>query len=135
MSEDIVNAFFKPFYPPKPYQWDDFSYGSVGLEWQHRGKPSTIFPAMKCADGFEMSVQGHYGAYSHPRDDFADRYSSVEIMCKADPLLDEHGGHECADEMIYGYVPVELVEKVIASHGGLIAQPASPSPSHPATGE
>jgi hypothetical protein len=70
-----------------------------------------------------MSVQGHYGAYSSPRDDFAeDGYRSVEVMCKADPMLDEHGGHECGDKMIYGYVPNDLVERVIASHGGLVDQ-------------
>ena len=32
-----------------------------------------------CADGFEMSVQAHNGAYCSPRMDNAEKYTSVEI--------------------------------------------------------
>lgn len=110
---DLVNEHFKKHYPADAGNVEpDYCVG--GYQDRYQGKASTIFPKIKCADGFEMSVQGHFGAYSIPRDDFADRYSAVEILCPADPLLDEHGGSECGDDWIYGYVPVELVQRVIS---------------------
>lgn len=122
-TTDLVNAHFRKFYPA---DWDsnwetEYCAGSYNRRYQgDRNLVSTIFPAMICADGFTMSVQGHFGAYSEPRDDFAKHYNSVEIMCPAEPLLEVHGGHACGDEMIYGYVPIETVAKIIEKHGGLV---------------
>lgn len=119
---DIINDYFKQFYP-KDYAtaWET-KYGVGGCWREYSGDRSgrpTIFPAIVCVDGFSMSVQGHFGAYSMPRDDFAEHYSEVEIMCKADPILDECGGHDVGDERVYGYVPIETVTRVIATHGGM----------------
>jgi hypothetical protein len=120
MTTDIVNEFFRRHYPPLDRGMFTFSTAGGGMErYEGEGQEKRIFPRMVCSDGFEMSVQGHWGAYSCPRDDFADRYQEVEIMCKADPILDEHGGHDSGEERIYGYVPIEIVERVIAAHGGL----------------
>ena len=124
---DIVNDYFRKHYPA---DWDtawetEWCVGSTGRAYKGTAGPgATIFPAIVCADGFRMSVQGHFGAYSRPRDDFAEHYSAVEIMCPADPLLDEHGGHDSGDERIYGYVPIEIVERVISAHGGLFSETA-----------
>lgn len=118
---DLVNDYFKRFYPPN-LDRSRFRYASVGLEYEIRDG-STIFPAMVMVDGLKLSVQGHYGAYSYPRDDFSESYGSVEIMGppKADELLAPYE-RECnavGDEMIYPYVPVEVVCAIIGKHGGL----------------
>ena|ERR1700677_2096318 len=121
---DIVNAFFRRFYPPDAATNWRSKWGpgrTVMREYcGDRDKWSTIFPRMKCADGLTLSVQGHSGGYSEPRDDFADHYERVEVL---GPLNKEFGraGESCGnDEWLYGYVPIAAVEAVIAAHGGLI---------------
>lgn len=123
---DIVNAYFRRFYPPDwNTAWECRGYTEAMREYTgDRSTHSTIFPSIKCADGLTMSVQGHWGAYSYPRDDFADEYREVEIMAppKADELLAPYE-RECnavGDEMIYPYVPVTVVVAVIEKHGGLV---------------
>ncbi len=117
---DVVNAYFRQFYPPDLTR-EDFTYCSMlggMLEYKHRGKYDTRFPPMVCADGFKMSVQGHYGTYSHPRDDFADRYSAVEVGFPSEreellmPYID--GGPDTdPTDTVYGYVPVEVIEQIV----------------------
>lgn len=123
---DIVNDYFKRFYPD-PIDRSRFEYTSMlgGMERYNVNGVSSIFPEMVCADGFKMSVQGHYGAYSCPRDDFADHYSSVEVGFPSEredllmPFID--GGEETdPTTTVYGYVPIGIVEKVIEKHGGLV---------------
>ena len=87
-------------------------------------KVSNVFPAMEFADGVTLSVQGHYGAYSQPRDDFAENYSKVECgfpSARIEELMPYIDGGEKSDPLqsVYGYVPVEVVEKIITKHGGL----------------
>ena len=79
--------------------------------------------AVKCADGFSMSVQAHDGAYCSPRVDDAMRYESVEVgyPSHVEPLLMPY----CEDEdeptaTVYGYVPSHVVTTVIAKHGGMV---------------
>lgn len=121
---DIVNEFFRRHYPPDHATAWELRYG-VGSYWRRYtgsapGRP-TIFPEMVCADGFSMSVQGHFGAYSHPRDDFADRYTDVEIMAHEHvPEFDVASVDTDGPEYwLWGYVPVSVVADVIEAHGGL----------------
>ena len=79
--------------------------------------------AVKCADGFTMSVQANQGGYCSPRIDNAERYESVEVGYPSDiePLLMPY----CEDEedptgTVYGYVPSHVVTTVIAKHGGMV---------------
>lgn len=79
--------------------------------------------AVKCADGFSMSVQAHEGGYCSPRVDNAERYDSVEVgyPSKVEPLLEPW----CEDpeqptNTVYGYVPSHVVTTVIAKHGGMV---------------
>lgn len=79
--------------------------------------------AVKCADGFSMSVQAHEGGYCSPRVDNAERYESVEIgyPSEVEPLIMEY----CEDpatptNTVYGYVPSHIVSLVIAKHGGMV---------------
>lgn len=119
---DIVNTFFRQFYPSDwdtAWEPDWLPAGEIGRRYagSNKGCP-TIFPEMECADGFKMSVQGHFGAYSQPRDDFAESYSTVEILTHApEPALGDGADYE--KFWIYGYVPVADVAALIESHGGL----------------
>jgi hypothetical protein len=67
---DIVNTFFRMHYPDdarEAWEMRSLGCGSYGREYTgDRTANSIIFPEMVCADGFRMSVQGHYGAYSQP---------------------------------------------------------------------
>ena len=76
-----------------------------------------------CADGFEMSVQAHGGAYCSPRMDNAEKYTSVEIgfPSKKEPMIMQYCDEPGAPlDTVYGYVPVQTVTNVIAKHGGIV---------------
>lgn len=80
-----------------------------------------IASRMECNDGFSMSVQAGRHLYSTPREDYGP-YLDVEVgfPSQQEPLLMEYA--EEADKptaTVYGYVPVEVVDAVIAKHGGL----------------
>lgn len=120
---DIVNEYFHRFYPADR-GWEKFDpaewRGGVWQKW--KGPISdTIFPLIKCADGFEMSVQGHFGAYCYPCGDFEDCYTEVEIhLSKSETLLNAFAddGRAGVDHPV-GNVPVALVVRIIEKHGGL----------------
>jgi len=87
----------------------------VGMVWR---EPA---PRVVCADGFSMSVQVSSGSYCTPRIDDADFYSEAEITLpsEVEPLIMEFA--ERADRptfTVYGYVPVSIIDEVIAKHGG-----------------
>ena len=122
---DLVNDFFQQHYPkdldPEHFRPEYLGGGSYGRAYKGPHSDARIFPQMVCADGTCLSVQGHFGAYSHPRDDFAENYLMVEIL--GPRRIKEFGqGHACGeDEEIYGYVPVATVCEFIVAHGGLAA--------------
>lgn len=82
-----------------------------------------------CADGFNMSVQAHYGAYCEPRINHAPVYQKVEVGFPSaeEPLLMDY-----ADEpfkptaTVYAYVPVHVVTTIIAKHGGMTSGSVPP---------
>lgn len=129
---DIVNAYFRRFYPVGLSRNNGEHWAWNYLGWQYEGPGryrgrmrASIFPEMLCADGFSMSVQGHCGAYSSPRNDFAeDGYTLVEILLsegRQESLLDEaeRGAPIGNDIMNYSYVEIGVVLAVIEKHGGL----------------
>lgn len=118
---DIINEYFKRFYP-KNIDKSLFRWSYVGFEYTDR-TTRPVFPEIVCKDGFRISVQGHCGAYSFPRDDFADKYSMVEVMCSStdDPIIMEmRDKREYDGGDIFGYVPVWVVENIIKNHGGIV---------------
>jgi len=133
---DIVNAWFHKHYPPdlKPEQFRPDWYG--GSVWQRYEGPHTgcrIFPGMVCADGFSLSVQGHFGGYCYPGDDFANHYETVEVFCVSapDPILNEWARRNDRNwdgdpapragmDTPMNRVPIAVIERVIAAHGGLV---------------
>lgn len=76
-----------------------------------------------CADGFEMSVQAHAGAYCKPRGNNEPKYTHVEIgfPSEKEPMIMEYCDEPGAPlDTVYGYVPVQTVTNVIAKHGGIV---------------
>ena len=82
-----------------------------------------IRPCMKCADGFSISVQASEFHYCKPRVNKADNYESVELGLPnaVEPLIMEYAENpDDPTKTVYGWVPVEIVDKVIEKHGGII---------------
>lgn len=81
------------------------------------------FPLSKritCRDGFSLSVQATHGAYCSPRQNIGP-WSSVEVgFPSAEPelIMSYAEQEETPTTTVYGYVPIELVEELIALHGG-----------------
>lgn len=116
---DIVNTYFKQFYPTSEQMENSTWIGDNQLV----DGVDPIFPRMKCADGFSMSVQGHYGGYCRPRENWAPRYSEVEVgfpSAQEDLLMPFIDDSESPTETVYGYVPISVIEAVLEKHGGLI---------------
>lgn len=84
-------------------------------------------PRVVCEDGFSMSVQVSDGHYCTPRVDDADVYSEVEIGYPSEEEIAIMPWAEISrtpTQTVYGYVPVSVVDEVIAKHGGIKNQPA-----------
>lgn len=78
-------------------------------------------PRLVCADGFNMSVQGSQGHYCSPRET-QDSYLEMEIGFPSEPdeLIVSYAENDTdLTQTVYGYVPVELIQKVIDKHGGV----------------
>ncbi len=73
-------------------------------------------PEMVCADGFRMSVQASRAHYCSPKDEQGP-YRSVEVLPdEGEELFESRNGD---GRGTYGWVPVDVVAKVITKHGGL----------------
>lgn len=81
-----------------------------------------VRPCIYCNDGFSVSVQASQFAYCDPRVDDADFYSSVELGYPSEPipeLLEYRDGDEPDVNNVFGYVPVQKVDELLACHGGI----------------
>jgi hypothetical protein len=79
-----------------------------------------------CADGFSVSIQGNSGMYCSPRENIA-VYEAVELGYPSalDELINEYAEQTDEDgnattETVFPYVPIEVVEALIAKHGGIV---------------
>ncbi len=80
-------------------------------------------PRVVCKDGFTISIQTSYSAYCEPRRTQGQDYISVELgyPSEAEPLIADYAEEDDdLTETVYGYVPVELVDKVLEKHGGIV---------------
>jgi hypothetical protein len=77
--------------------------------------------AVRCADGFTMSVQASSAAYCEPRSDNGP-WDAVEIGFpnRIEPLLWPYAESREWTETVYGYVPIGLAAAVIELHGGAV---------------
>ena len=95
----------------------------------YKGK-RPVWETVRCADGFNMSVQASQRAYCNPRsntgpwDSVEVGYPSAYELCLM-PYAEEPGR---PTETVYGYVPNKLVHSVIETHGGLISGEVPPMP-------
>ena len=80
-------------------------------------------PKIICADGFNMSVQASQYHYSRPRVANAREYNAIECASPSDEnvpeIIDYAESPNIPTCSVYGYVPIENVEKLIENHGGL----------------
>lgn len=84
--------------------------------------PALPIDAVKCRDGFTVSVE--VGAYNYctPQVDNAPDYDEVECGFPSRPVPEwaGYGEGDGASSDVFGYVPVNLVDRVIAQHGGIV---------------
>lgn len=75
-----------------------------------------------CMDGFSISVQASSGYYCKPKETGASEYQLVECGYPnkvPEFILEYAEDSERPTDTVYGYVPVELVNKLINLHGGV----------------
>lgn len=90
---------------------------------QQRG-PHDLLPVARritCRDGFSLSVQANRGAYCSPRDNEGP-WHKVEVGFPSsvpEGIMEYAEDAEDPTGTVYGYVPVDLVEALIAKHGGM----------------
>jgi hypothetical protein len=75
-----------------------------------------------CADGYTFSVGASRGHYCTPRDDVGP-YDMVEVGIEGDSpdAFDFYrGSPETSAFTAHGWVPVDMVRKLITEHGGIV---------------
>lgn len=84
-----------------------------------------VRPSIECSDGLILSVQASNTHYCQPRENNGP-YSTVEIGFPSDvipEIMEWAESPEKPTDTVYGYVPVEVVDAVIAAHGGIANAP------------
>lgn len=78
-------------------------------------------PRLYCNDGYSISVQASSFHYCRPQLDGVQNYESVELgfPSKEDELINEYAEGDDYTKTVYGYVPIEVVERLIEKHGGI----------------
>jgi len=94
------------------------------LEETYTGKYYPMRPRVTCDDGFSISIQGgtEYH-YCEPRER-CNEYYELEIgyPSEADDIISLYAeDKEDLTGTVYGYVPIEIVEKLIYYHGGIVS--------------
>ena len=81
-------------------------------------------PYVVCKDDFTFSAQASETHYSNPKG-LANEYEEIEIGFPSynDSIIakyrEDYGCEETFSSAVYGYVPVKVVDKLIAAHGGI----------------
>jgi len=92
--------------------------------WLNHQPQKITVPRLKCADGFVMSVQASATHYCEPRAYLVSGdYNQWEVGFpnKEDELLMPYAEEEdFPTDTVYGYVPTQVVNEVIAKHGGIV---------------
>jgi len=76
-----------------------------------------------CPDGFTMSVQASHYTYCSPRYDNEEEYSAFEVGFpseKEDLLMEYAEDPDRPTDTVYGWVPAEVLDRVIEKHGGVL---------------
>ena len=84
-------------------------------------------PYVICKDDFTFSAQASETHYSKPKG-LANEYEEIEIGFPSynDSIIakyrEDYGCEETFSSAVYGYVPVKVVDRLIAAHGGIDEQ-------------
>ena len=79
-------------------------------------------PRLYCNDGYSISVQASEFHYCSPRLNGLQDYKSVELGYPSaeDELINKYAENALNyTDTVYGYAPIEVVEKFIEKHGGI----------------
>ena len=75
-----------------------------------------------CKDGFSMSVQASRTHYCEPSMDLQEEYLSFEVgfpNAYEELLIRYAEDADTPTPTVYGWVPSDVIDKVIAKHGGV----------------
>lgn len=89
-----------------------------------------IRPRIYCKDGWNASIQASFTHYCSPEKDNADHYTHVEvgyISEEEEKLIPYAEDKDWLCNTVYGYVPVEILDDVLKSHGEIIEYDGSPN--------
>lgn len=78
---------------------------------------------IRCADGLEMSVQASTTHYCSPRNGIGP-WTAVEVgfpSQRVEELMEYAENPDEPTKTVYGWVPVEVVERIVEAHGGIIS--------------
>lgn len=84
-----------------------------------------VRPKIVCGDGLVLSVQASDTHYCEPRTIYGP-YCAVEIgfpSVEIPEIMEWAESPETPTDTVYGWVPVEVVDAVIAAHGGIANAP------------
>lgn len=92
----------------------------LNLELSNNGT-TKIRKAIKCSDGFTMSVQASSMHYCAPRSDEGPWISfEVGFPSEREELIIRWAEYpDQPTDTVYGWVPSDVIDEVIAKHGGL----------------
>ena len=78
---------------------------------------NSVRPHIHCKDGYVLSVQASDGHYCLPRKNNAEEYDAVEVMLVTGHFVKGWGR---MNGSVYGFVPIDKVEKLVSQHGGIV---------------
>ena len=110
-----INEYFKKYMSVRKHSYLDGDVATI-----------TRNPLVVCKDGFVMSVQVGESLYSSPRSYTTEDYAEAEVgfPSERESLLEAYVEGYCDEDddytdMVYPYVPCDLIDKVIEKHGGV----------------
>lgn len=112
---DIINQYFA----------DNYNVTNVETYDGERFVYLDKRPRVVCKDGFTISIQASDYHYCTPRETFKPRegktYSSVELGYPSmkDDLITFYAEDDDYTNTVYGWVPVDIVVKLLEKHGGI----------------
>ena len=119
-----INEFIRKY---RVVEKKDYNGTKFATLWENGVHVYIMNPYVICKDDFTFSAQASYTHYSKPKG-LANEYEEIEIGFPSynDPIIakyrEDYGCDETFSSAVYGYVPVKVVDRLIAAHGGIDEQ-------------